>query len=443
MKTEKTTIGIILKAYPRLSETFIINEILRLEELGFKFHIFALRKPAEAVIHEMVQRVRAKVTYIPDYFWRSSVSLLSANVRLYLRNRLVYRQAFRFALQNSLKERNSSTIKRFVQAAYLVQNRLSQVRVAHLHAHFSHDPTTVAFFASLLSGITYSFSAHAKDIYLQDTAFLHLKSTGARFVVTCTEHNRQYLQRISGNGVPIFRSYHGVNLEFFSPPLNCRSCSVPLILSIGRLVPKKGFSVLIEALSLLARQGYRFQCKIIGSGPMETTLRRQISNLELDDCVELIPPMSHRQLRDHCHQANVFALACEVQSDGDRDGIPNVVVEAMATALPVVSTRISGIPECVEHGVTGFLVPEQDPGAFADAMAELLRDPELAHRFGQAGRSKVEKHFDVSKNVSQIGVLLRQVRDFAVTFPYSRPFPRPGKHLTTEESKHADHVISD
>ncbi|HEX9654716.1 MAG TPA: glycosyltransferase family 4 protein, partial [bacterium] len=295
-------------------------------------------------------------------------------------------------------------------------------------------------------GLTYSFSAHAKDIYLQDPELLHLKSTTASFVVTCTEHNRQYLQQVSGKDVPVFRSYHGVNLEVFSMPTNSESDFIPRILSVGRLVPKKGFAVLVEALSLLRQKGFPFRCIIIGSGSLESSLRYQISNLGLEDCVELRPPVSQGQLRDYCYAASLFALACEVQSDGDRDGIPNVVVEAMATGLPVVSTNISGIPECVEHGVTGLLVPEKDPVSFSDAMAQLLGDPELAHQFGRAGRKRVEEFFDVTKNVTKIGVLLQQAierSEVSPAFANADVFVHHGNHVTSKESRHAAHTIAD
>ncbi|NUO82312.1 glycosyltransferase, partial [candidate division KSB1 bacterium] len=344
--TSDKTIGFILKGYPRLSETFILNEILLLERLGFKLHIIAMRNPGETAVHENVKRVRAQVTYIPDYFWPFFFAFIKANVRLWWRKPGVYWSAFSFALLRSLRQFSSSTIKRFAQAAYLVENHLNnrrdrdkaasrngrcaQIDVAHLHAHFSHGPTTVAFFASWLTGMTYSFSAHAKDIYLQEHDFLRDKIAHARFVVTCTEFNKDYLQKVSGNAAPIFRCYHGLHLEAFTVPTKLHPTAVPNILSIGRFVPKKGFPVLLHALHRLRQQGLQFHCRIVGSGPMKDELLQLLSTLQMRDCVELLAPMPQEKLLEYYRHAELFALACEVQEDGDRDGIPNVLVEAMA-----------------------------------------------------------------------------------------------------------------
>jgi len=411
--TSDKTLGFILKGYPRLSETFILNEILLLERLGFKLHIIAMRNPGEATVHESVRKVRGQVTYIPDYFWPFFFAFIKANVKLWWRKPGVYWSAFSFALLRSLRQFSSSTIKRFAQAAYLVENHLSRngrfarLDVAHWHAHFSHGPTTVAFFASWLTGITYSFSAHAKDIYLQERDFLRDKIARARFVVTCTEFNKNYLQEVAGNAAPVFRCYHGLNLDAFEIPLKARGNPIPNILSVGRFVPKKGFLILIQALRRLRQQGLKFHCRLVGSGPMKEELRRQISALQMADCIELVAPMPQNALLEYYRETDLFALACEVQEDGDRDGIPNVLVEAMAMGIPIVSTAISGIPELVEEGVNGLLVPEKNANALAEAMAKLLRQPELAQRIGSAGRAKVENEFDALHNVEKIGALLR------------------------------------
>jgi glycosyltransferase involved in cell wall biosynthesis len=400
-------VGFILKGYPRLSETFIVNEILLLEQLGLKLHIFAMRNPGETKVHESVGRVRAPVTYIPDYFWRCFFSFIGANVKLWRRRPGWYWPAFRFALWRSLRQRSSSTIKRFAQAAYLVQKCLPGTTVAHFHAHFSHGPTTVAYFASWLTGLHYSFSAHAKDIYIQEHDFLREKIRRADFVVTCTGFNRDYLMRVAGGEAPIFCVHHGNDLQMFAPAARRRNDSCPVILSVGRFVPKKGFAGLLRALHKLRQDGWNFYCYIIGGGPLQNELEALQRHLGLDDCVELKRQMSQNELLHYYRQADLFALACEVQSDGDRDGIPNVLVEAMAMGIPVVSTAISGIPELVENSISGLLVPEKDVAALADAMKTLLGQPEVARRLGLAGRDKVERDFDAKRNVEQIRALLR------------------------------------
>ncbi len=413
--TSNDTIGFILKGYPRLSETFILNEILLLERLGFKLHIIAMRNPGETTVHDSVKQVRACVTYIPDYFWPFFFAFIKANVKLWWRKPGVYWRAFRFALFRSLRQFSSSTIKRFAQAAYLVENhlyarpgsRFEPITIAHLYAHFSHGPTTVAYFASQLTGIDYSFSAHAKDIYLQEHDFLSLKVDAARFVVTCTEFNKKYLQEVSGNATSVFRCYHGLNIDAFTVPLRKRASTSANIISVGRFVPKKGFPILIQALHRLRQEGLSFHCDIVGSGPMKDELLQQIKALGLSDSIKLVAPMPQNELLEYYRRADLFALACEVQEDGDRDGIPNVLVEAMAMGIPAVSTAISGIPELVENGVNGFLVPEKNPAALAEAIGKLLRRPELAERIGLAGRARVEEEFDALRNVEKIGMLLR------------------------------------
>jgi len=407
MQTPKQMIGVILKGYPRLSETFIVNEIRLLEELGYDLHIFALRDPGEAKVHDSVRKVRAKVTYIPDYFWRSFFAIVDANLRRWRQQPGVYWKWFCFALFRSIRQLSSSTIKRFAQAAYLVEKGLPEASVVHFHAHFSHGPTTVAYFASRLSGINYSFSAHAKDIYLQEPDFLREKIRRAQFVVTCTEFNRRHLLSVAGYEAPVFRSYHGIDTELFRPA-EARSDKErpPVILSVGRFVPKKGFPVLLHALHKLRQEGLQFRAYLIGGGEMRPQLESLVKALGLSNCVELKGQMSQSELHSYYRQADLFALACEVQADGDRDGIPNVLVEAMAMAIPVVSTSISGIPELVHNGVNGLLVEEKNRTALTEAIAKLLKEPELARRLGAAGRAAVEDEFDSKRNVERIGELL-------------------------------------
>jgi glycosyltransferase involved in cell wall biosynthesis len=408
-QTPNKSIGVILKGYPRLSETFIINEILLLEALGYKLHIFALRDPGEAKVHESVRCVQALVTYIPDNFWRCFFSFAIANLRVWQRHRGSYWPAFRFALRRSLCQRSSSTIKRFMQAAYLVAKGLTRVEVAHLYAHFSHGPTTVAYFVNWLTRISYSFSAHAKDIYLQEHDFLREKIWRAKFVVTCTDFNQDYLLRVAGVEAAVFRSYHGLDLQLFKPaPSRLSDNSCPAILSVGRFVPKKGFPVLLQALHRLKQDGLRFRCQIIGSGPMQREMEKLVARLNLHHCVEILPPMPQTELLDYYRRADVFALACEVEENGDRDGIPNVVVEALAMGIPVATTRVSGIPEVIEHGLHGLLVAPKDSAALAAALATLLRNPALAQRLAAAGRAKVERDFDAKHNVKKIGKLLER-----------------------------------
>ena len=398
-------IGFVLKGYPRLSESFILREILMLEQLGLELHIFALRDPGEPTVHERVAQVRARVTYLPDRLLGAVGTVAGANAARLARAPQRYLTGLAEALARSARERDAAPLKRFLQAAVLVERGLPGTSVTHLHAHFCNDPTTVAYFASRLSGIPYSFSAHAKDIYTQHPDQLAAKVAAARFVTTCTAANAAHLEIHANGGTPVLKCYHGVETDRYRPASRERN-SVPHLLSVGRLVPKKGFPVLLDALARLSDRGLAFRCTIGGTGPLESTLREQVHRLRLDDRVEFRGAISEGALAVLYREVDLFALACEVESDGDRDGIPNVVVEAMASGLPVVSTDVSGLPECVDHGVTGLLVPERRPDVLADAIGLVLSDPEWARALGRAGRLKVEREFAAHRNVRPIAAAL-------------------------------------
>jgi glycosyltransferase involved in cell wall biosynthesis len=398
-------VGFVLKGYPRLSESFILREILMLERLGLDLHIFALRDPGEPTVHERVAQVRAPVTYLPDRLLDALGSVIGANAARLAKAPHRYLAGLAEALARSVRERDTAPLKRFLQAAVLVERALPGTSVTHLHAHFCNDPTTVAYFASRLSGIPFSFSAHAKDIYTQHPDQLAAKVARARFVTTCTAANAARLRRHANGTTPVLRCYHGVETDRYRPANGVRP-QVPHVLSVGRLVPKKGFPVLLDALAKLRDRGVPFRCTIVGVGPLEAPLREQARRLQLEDRVELPGALAENALAAFYREVDLFALACEVESDGDRDGIPNVVVEAMASGLPVVSTNVSGLPECVEHGVTGLLVPERAPDALADAIGELLSSPERARALGRAGRVKVEREFAAELNVEPIAAAL-------------------------------------
>jgi glycosyltransferase involved in cell wall biosynthesis len=394
-------IGFLLKGYPRLSESFILREILMLERLGLDLHIFALRDPGEPTVHERVAQVRARVTYLPDRLPDALGDVFGANAARLAKAPARYLGALAEAFALSVRERDVAPLKRFLQAAVLVERALPGTSVVHLHSHFCNDPTTVAYFASRLCGIPYSFSAHAKDIYTQHRGQLAAKVARARFVTTCTAANAAFLERHANGSTPVLRCYHGVETDRYHPASDARS-GVPHVLSVGRLVPKKGFPVLLDALARLRDRGLDFRCTIVGVGPLEARLRDQARRLRLEDRVDLPGAFAEHTLAAFYREVDLFALACEVEADGDRDGIPNVVVEAMASGLPVVSTNVSGLPECVEHGITGLLVPEREPNALADAIGALLLMPEKARALGRAGRVKVEREFAADRNVQPI-----------------------------------------
>jgi glycosyltransferase involved in cell wall biosynthesis len=399
MNKKSRRLGMILKGYPRISETFISKEILLLEQNGFDISIFSLRQPRESFTHSHVQQIKAPVTYLPEYilpFWKP---LFNANLRLFLFNPRRYLKSFADALKSSMAVSSPlvATVRHFLQAGYLVWTQLLRGDVVHLHAHFAHTPTSVALYASELSGIPFSFTAHAKDIYTSHPAKLRRKISRARFVVTCTECNRQYLSNIAeGLPTPIYTIYHGIDLSRFSfspePPQ-----SPPFrILSVGRLVKKKGYDDLLKALWILKNQGFPFEFFHVGDGELRENIQKMAADLDLINNVRFMGTLTHEDLIPLYRRSHVFVLASKVASDGDRDGLPNVILEAMAIGIPVVATNVSAIPEAVHHGKTGLLVPPENPSLLAQAIKRILLNPEDAKTMVVEARRFVENYFDFS-----------------------------------------------
>ena len=426
-------IGYILKGYPRTSETFITNEIHLLETLGLKLSIFSIKRLTGQQRHAVVNAIRAPVIYLPQVpllgevpfikwlaislpkFIRSHWRLCRSRPRDYLKTlREAITLSFKYRAGSWLKPRKAF-IKEFLQAGYIAQQVLESGQIRHLHAHFCHTATSIAMFASRLCGLPFSFTAHAKDIYLRQLNpgdLLRTKMGQAKFIVTCTEDNRAYLEGIGPGGVPIYVSYHGLDTELFAPPARVTGHHpdqpVPLILSVGRFVEKKGFTYLVEACRRLKDQGHEFQCQLIGGADAETDrVRSRIQELQLEDTVLIRPAVTQEELRQIYRQGTVFVLPCQIVESGDRDGIPNVLVEAMAQGLPVVSTNISGIPELIDQGVNGLLVPQKDAAALAEAVEALLVNPSLRRELGKAAREKVCRRFDAKENILKLYDLFR------------------------------------
>ena len=263
-------------------------------------------------------------------------------------------------------------------------------------------PTATAEIAQAFSAVSYSITAHAKDIYLNDNAALDRRMAKAEFVLTCTDYNRQYLEQVSTSRTPIHLAYHGLDVERFSPKPKTQQSEVPLILSVGRFCEKKGFPYLLKACHLIKQVGIPFRCAIVGYGPLEGSIRQQINQLELGAHITLVGKLTQDRLIEMYQLADIFVLPCLVTDDGDRDGIPNVLLEAMSMEISVVSTDISGISELVESNYNGLLVPEKDELALAQALEALIRQPGLRTTLGKAGRLTVMDMFGVTRNVGAV-----------------------------------------
>ena len=404
-------LGMILKGYPRISEPFISNEILLLEKLGFAVHLFSMRRPRENISHESIKKIRAEVDYLPETLIKPLPRLLYHNLFLAAKKPRVYARALKTAYRRFLRTHKSATIKHLLQAGYLVHRFLPASGVTHLHAHFAHSPTSVTMFTSHLAELPFSFTAHAKDIYTSNPAQLREKIQKARFVITCTEFNRRHLAALSdGTPTPIHRIYHGIDISLFSS--NRENTQTPVepyrILTVARLTAKKGLPTVLRALKQLSDRKISLTHTLIGDGDDREKILALIRALGLTSTTRWLGTQPHHVVLQHYQQADLFVLGCEVASDGDRDGIPNVLLESMAMGVPVVVTDISAIPELVEDGKTGLLVPPGRPRKLADAMLRLLTDMQLRNRIIAAARQRVTTDFDNRQLIRDLAEMYRK-----------------------------------
>lgn len=407
---ERPVLGMVLKGYPRISETFISNEILLLEQLGLGVHIFSMRRGRERFTHESVARIRAAVDYLPETFLRNAHRLIHHNVCLALRRPRRYAAGLAVARRRFRRTRNPATLRHFLQAGYLVQRCLPGRGVVHLHAHFAHSPTSVALYASALSGLPFSFTAHAKDIYTSEPDQLREKIALARFVVTCTEYNRRHLLSLAdGLPTPVHRIYHGIDTRLFANGAAVAAAPSPpyRLLTVARLIRKKGIPTVLRAVKQLRESGVPLTYTLIGDGPDREPILDLVRELGLEAVCRWLGTQPHRVVLECYRRADLFVLGCEVADDGDRDGIPNVLVESMAMGVPVVSTGVSAIPELVESGRTGLLVPPRQPEALAGAMRALLTDESLRRRVIPAARERVLRGFDHRALVGRLADIYR------------------------------------
>src|SRR5215469_3914287 len=399
---QKHTIAYIVKTWPRLSETFILNEVVSLEQRGMNIRIFSVKEADPGPAHAKVAEVRAKVTYLAlRPHWRQA---LFANLCSLVRQPRRYLWVLLEALVRVIRRRHLATLRDFFKAGYLV-DMLFRKPADHLHAHFATAPALVAMFAHRLCGIRYTFTAHAKDIYLNDPEMFRRKIQRARAVVTCTEYNRRFLLKEYGPlcSGKIHCIYHGIDTSQFkfTSPRHFDS-GQPVILSVARLVEKKGLGDLIAAVDILRRRGCSFRVEIVGTGPCRGALEAQVKRLELGDHVKFLGAQAHDVVCLAYQRAAVFVLPCVITPNGDRDGIPNVLLEAMASGLPVVSTPVSGIPELIESGANGLLVPPHEPRSLADAIEKLVTSQELDERLSSAARVKLETSFSLEVSAERL-----------------------------------------
>ncbi len=398
-------VAFILKGYPRLSETFIAQEIRSLERMGLDIRLYAMRRPTDAKRHPVHDEIRAPVIYLPEYLYQEPGRVFRGwRKARRLQGYAAARRAWRRDLARDL---TPNRIRRFGQACVLAAELPQEVR--RIHAHFLHTPASVARYAALMRGLPWSASAHAKDIWTTPEWELAEKLADADWAVTCTRAGHARLAALAPAADRVALAYHGLDLARFPPPpapRTARNGAEPavLILSVGRAVPKKGYATLLAALARLP-QALAWRFEHIGGGPDLPKLKEEAARLGIGGRIAWRGAQAQEAVLEAYRRADVFALASRVADDGDRDGLPNVLMEAQSQALACVATNVSAIPELIADGETGLLVPPGDAPALAAALERVIRDPSLRARLAAAGQARIAASFD---HAHAIGDLARR-----------------------------------
>lgn len=399
------SVAVLVKGWPRLSETFIAQEVLGLERLGLRQRIYALRHPTDRHVHELNRRVQAPVVYLPEYL-HDAPRRVWAGINA-ARRLPGWGTALRVWAADWRRDPTRNRLRRFGQACVLGAELPADV--AWLHAHFLHTPASVARYAALLTGRGWSFSAHAKDIWTSPDWEKREKLASAAWGVTCTRDGWRHLQGLAADPQQIGLVYHGLDFARFGdppaarPPRDGGDAADPVrLLSVGRAVAKKGFDGLLTALARLP-PGLAWRWEHIGGGERLAALQAQAAALGLgEDRVIWRGALTQDAVIEACRRADLFILPVRVADDGDRDGLPNVLMEAQALGLPCLSTPVGGVAELIDDGVTGALVPPDDPAALAAALVRLMTDPVERARLGAAGLARVRGHFSCHDGVSRL-----------------------------------------
>jgi glycosyltransferase involved in cell wall biosynthesis len=395
-------VAVLVKGYPRLSETFIAQEILALERLGLDVEIVSLRRPTDGRVHELHRRIRAPVRYLPEYLYQEPLRVLAASGRQLLRRRFL--RLLALWLADLRRDPTANRGRRLGQALVLAAELPGEVD--WLHVHYLHTPASVARYAAVLRDLPFSVSAHAKDVWTIPGWEKREKIAAARWLVTCSRMNLDHLRGLAP-AADLELVYHGLAAERFPAPRrkpggDGSDPDRPVrLVCVARAVEKKGLDVLLRALALLPPElHWRFEH--LGGGPLAPKLAAETSRLGLADRVAWRGPATQEEVIQALRRAELFCLAARVAGDGDRDGLPNVIMEAMSQELPVVATEVGAIPEVVIQGVTGRLVAAEAPAALSHALEHLIRDPEQRLAMGAHGRRRVLERFAFEAGVERL-----------------------------------------
>ncbi|MEP6937649.1 MAG: glycosyltransferase family 4 protein [Chthoniobacterales bacterium] len=389
----------LFERFPSFGQTFCLREVAELERQGWDVRIFSIRRPNEELVHHGSGDLARRVHYLPD-----ETALLDD-----VNKRSAARELPAEAIEAIREWGRRPDFLRLQQAAY-VGMQLRCAGIHHVHAHFAGMAARTAFWIRRFFGTAYSFTAHANDIFVPTRFEIGLEQLveSAAAVVTVSDYSVAWLrERFPQQGKKLRRIYNGIDPSQFAQ--RGMASVVPLILSIGRLIEKKGFADLIAACALLKNRGWKFRCEIVGDGPLADDLQKQIDASRLQSVVQLIGPRTQPEIAESLARASAFVLPCVADAQGGMDNLPTVIMEAMAAGVPVVSTRLAGIPEMIDENITGRLVSPHAPDALAGALEELLQEPELAETMGEQGRVRAAERFSVEKNVSELASLFSRV----------------------------------
>ena len=412
-KTVPKKLGVVLKGYPRLSETFIAQELHALEQSGIPLHIYSLRPPRDRKIHPVHQKIEAEVTYLPETLASDIGTLLAATGHVLLKYK--FWPALKLFLRDFRRSPSSDRLLRLLQSFVLV--RESEGKLLGLYAHFLHTPASVTRYAARILDLKWSCSAHAVDIWTQEDREKSEKLSDMEWLVTCTQAGHEHLSALAQPPDKVNLVYHGLDLKNFppversTPYRNGSQTEDPIrLLSVGRMVEKKGFAVLLQALADLPPE-IAWRWEAIGDGQDRAELQRRAHKLGIDDRIDWQGALTQEEVRDAYGRSDIFVLPSLITATGDRDGLPNVLLEAQSQGLVCLSTDVSGIPELIENGVNGLLVAPDNSSELGDGLLRLIKSPELRQQLGYTGRKRVEERFEHWRGIAQL------VKLFSDTYP--------------------------
>ncbi len=384
----------LFERFPSFTQTFCFREVLEMRRQGVECPIWSIRDPSDEPRQDFPDGLRESTRYLPDSFEK----LLATDA--------AFRRRARQAIGELRRLWGGEGEKRRVYEALWLLPRLRRQGIAHVHTHFAGTAARTAFWLNRLGGIRYSITAHANDIFCDEPSErLEMLIAEAACVVTVSDFSVRFLaQDFPAHAPKIHRVYNGIHPRRFR--VSSPDASRPLILSVGRYIEKKGFADLVAACRGIEKD---FECHIVGQGPLEAGLRAACAG---DARIRIAGPKSEMEIIDLMARASVFALPCVDESSGGKDNLPTVIMEAMAAAVPVISTPIAGVPEMVEHGVTGLLVPPREPERLRDALGDLLSDPAAATAMGAAGHRVCLEKFATERTTEQLRTLLAEYRAF-------------------------------